>query len=279
MDQPLPTYTLQVQLLGTGYNKMIIGPGTTIGPGVTVTQQFSYVTTSAVLVYNLDFSKFTSLPTNGVSKDATGNYTLSVGNTGTNAMIWNSANGGVLRFTTATQIALAANMPYIYGGPNYTTAAQSYTVFMVYKPNTTGAIGRLLNTQSEAINDWLMGTYASGSNYQNVYFPNGTVNLTSDVADNNWHFIWGTWNATTGNLYLYIATNTAPAAVYKSSLGQATGQANNSSRGFNQLRLFSRAASTEQQGADVGLIQVYNGELSLTDIQTLWTQYKTRFGY
>ena len=279
MDQPLPTYTLQVQLLGTGYNKMIIGSGTTIGPGVTVTQQFSYVTTSAVLVYNLDFSKFTSLPTNGVSKDATGNYTLSVGNTGTNAMTWNSANGGVLRFTTATQIALAANMPYIYGGPNYTTAAQSYTVFMVYKPTTTGAIGRLLNTQSEAINDWLMGTYASGSNYQNVYFPNGTVNLTSDVADNNWHFIWGTWNATTGNLYLYIATNTAPAAVYKSSLGQATGQANNSSRGFNQLRLFSRAASTEQQGADVGLIQVYNGELSLTDIQTLWTQYKTRFGY
>jgi len=279
MDQPLPTYTLQVQVLGTGYNNMLIKAGTTIGPGVTVVQSFSYITTSAALVYNLDFSKFTSLPTNGVSKDATGNYTLSVGNTGTNAMTWVNTNSGVLRFSTATQIALVANMPYIYGGPNYTTAAQSYTVFMVYKPNTAGAIGRLLNTQNEATNDWLMGTYASGSNYQNVYYPNSTVNLNSDIADNNWHFVWGTWNATTGNLYEYIATNTAPAAVYKSSLGQTTGGANNSARGFNQLRLFSRAASTEQQGADVGLIQVYNGELSLADVQTLWNQYKTRFGY
>jgi hypothetical protein len=267
---------------------MIIGAGSKIqasynsanavGQPITISSTFNYKVTSATLVYNLDFSKFSALPTNG-ALDATGNYTISVGNNSLGAMTWNSANGGVLRFTTATQIGLAANVPYIYGGPNYTTSAQSYTVFMAYKPNTAGATGRLLNTQSEAINDWLMGTYASGSNYQNVYFPNGTVNLNSDIADNNWHFIWGTWNATTGNLYLYIATNTAPAAVYKSLTGQATGQANNSSRGFNQLRLWSRAASTEQQGADVGLIQVYNGELSLTDIQTLWTQYKTRFGY
>ena len=257
---------------------MIIGAGTKIGPGVTVIQSFSYITTSAQLVYNLDFSKFTSLPTNGVSKDATGNYTISVGNTGSNAMTWNSANGGVIRFNTATQFS--SNPPYIVGGPNYTTAAQSYTVFMVYKPNTAGVPGRLLNTNSEATNDWLMGMYGSGATYyQNVYYPNSSINLTSDIADNNWHFVWGTWNATTGNLYEYIATNTAPAAVYKSSLAQATGQANNTLRGFNQLRLFSRAAGTEQATADVGLIQVYNGELSLTDIQTLWTQYKTRFGY
>jgi hypothetical protein len=257
---------------------MLIKAGTTIGPGVTVKQQFSYITTSAQLVYNLDFSKFSGFPVSG-ALDATGTYPITVGNTGSGYMTWNGANGGVMRFTTATQIGLAANVPYIYGGPNYTTAAQSYTVFMAYKPNTAGAIGRLLNTQSETTNDWLMGTYASGSDYQNVYYPNSTVNLNSDIADNNWHFVWGTWNSTTGNLYEYIATNTAPAAIYKSSLAQATGQSNNSSRGFNQLRLFSRAASSEQQGADIGLIQVYNGELSLADVQTLWNQYRTRFGY
>jgi hypothetical protein len=256
---------------------MLIKAGTTIGPGVTVKQQFSYITTSAQLVYNLDFSKFSGFPASGVL-DATGTYPITIVNTGSNAMTWNSANGGVMRFTTSTQFS--ANTPAIYGGPNYTGGAQSYTVFMVYKPNTTGVPGRLLNTNNEATNDWLMGMYGSGAiYYQNVYYPNATVNLNSDLADNNWHFVWGTWNATTGNLYEYIATNTAPAAVYKSSLGNATGGANNSVRGFNQLRLFSRASGTENATADVGLIQVYNGELSLADVQTLWNQYKTRFGY
>lgn len=268
---------------------MIFTPGVTLkanytnaspaGSAFAITSQFKYVTTSASLVYNLDFSNFSALPANGAA-DATGNYTISVGNTDSGYMSWVNTNSGIVRFNTSTQVSLVSNMPYIIGGPNYTTAAQSYTVFMAYRPITGGVQGRLLNTSNEATNDWLLGTYGSPpTDYMNVYYPNGTVNLSSDLADNNWHFIWGTWNAATGNLYLYIATNAAPVAVYKSLLGQTTGAANNSSRGFNQLRLFSRAASTEQQSADVGLIQVYNGELSLTDIQTLWNQYRKRFGY
>jgi hypothetical protein len=55
------------------------------------------------------------------------------------------------------------------------------------------------------------------------------------------------------------------------------------SGGFNQLRLFGRFASsttiTEVVTADVGLIKVWDGELTLAEIQAQHAAYKTRFGY
>jgi hypothetical protein len=43
--------------------------------------------------------------------------------------------------------------------------------------------------------------------------------------------------------------------------------------------LFSRAAGSEVQTADIGFIKVYNGVLTLANVQSLYTTYKTRFGY
>jgi len=45
------------------------------------------------------------------------------------------------------------------------------------------------------------------------------------------------------------------------------------------LRMFSRAAATEVQTADIGFVKVYDSVLTLTDIQGLYNQYKARFGY
>jgi hypothetical protein len=168
----------------------------------------------------------------------------------------------------------------IVTGPNTTSA--SYSVFMAYQPRriSSGGQGRILSTN--AGQDWLAGTYApapgTGTMYQNVYYPGSTVWLSSDAADTNWHFIWTTYNYASGVANLYIAApgvnNTVgPTAVYKTVSFAA-----NSNRGFNQFIMWARAGGSEPGIANIGLVKTYNGALTVTDIQTLWSQYHTRFG-
>jgi hypothetical protein len=217
------------------------------------------------LVLDLDAANYSALPTNGSTIAGTGAYTITMTNANA-SMAWNSNNGGV--FTKST----GNTTDQLYSaGINYSTSTQQYTVFMAYKLSTT-AQGRLLNANSAAP-DWLLGSYFSPSAYINVFYPGNTVNLTSDAADTAWHFIWGTGNGS--NLsQLYIATNTAPAGTYKT--GAFVG-------GFNGIRLFGRYASattsSEIQTADIGFVKVYNGVLTLTEIQALYNFYKARFGY
>ena len=237
--------------------------GTVVATSSTITVNDTSIAlvTSATLVYDLDAANFSALPANGLTVNG---YTITMTNANS-SMSWNSANGGVFRKSTNNAT------DQLIGGPNYNTGTQAYTVFMAYKLSVT-AQGRLLNT-NEASSDWLMGSWFNGTAYMNVYYPGNTVNLGSDVADTNWHFIWGTSNGS--NLsQLYIATNTAPSGTYKT--GAFVG-------GFNQLRLFGRysnaTTSSEVQTADIGFVKVYNGVLSLVDIQTLHSTYKARFGY
>ena len=220
---------------------------------------------AASLVLDLDAANYSALPANGSTIAGTGGYTVTMTNANA-SMAWNSANGGVFRKSTGNTV------DQLYSaGINYSAGTQPYTVFMAYKLSVT-AQGRLLNANS-ASPDWLLGSWFSGTAYKNVFYPNNTVNLGSDAADTAWNFIWGTGNGS--NLsQLYIATNTAPSAVYKT--GAFVG-------GFNGLRLFGRyssaTASSEVQTADVGFVKVYSGVLTLTEIQSLHAYYKARFGY
>ena len=191
--------------------------------------------------------------------DATNNYTLTVNNAG--SIYWTNANGGIFVKTNSV------GTDVIYGGPNYVTG-QSYTVFMAYALTATSA-GRLLNTQSEASKDWLMGAYNGNPN---TFYPNGSVNLPSTGADTVWHFGWATLNTSTSVGQLWIATNTQPTTFAYTATNASFG-------GFNQLRMFSRAAGTEVQSGSIGFVKVYNGVLTTADIQGLYNQYKSRFGY
>jgi len=218
------------------------------------------------LVYNLDAANYAAVPTTGSTVAGTGAYTITVSNSGSR-LGWSATNGGIFTFTGSG----TSTTDTMYGGPNWSTG-QNYTVFMAYRLSTS-ALGRLLNTQNETVKDWLMGSYSNGvTSWMNVFFPNNTVNLNSDVGDLNWHFIWGTYNSSTTVANLYIATNTQPASVYKTATNAANG-------GFNQLRLFSRSAGSEVQTGDIGFVKVYNGVLDLGTIQSQYATYKTRFGY
>ena len=218
------------------------------------------VASGPTLVYDLDAANYSAVPVNGTTIAGTGAYTITVANAGS-SISWQADSGGVFRKSTNS------GTDFMYGGPNYVTG-QSYSVFMAYKRIATSS-GRLLNTQSEASKDWLMGLYNGNPD---TFYPNYAVNLPGSGADLAWHFGWATWNTTTSLGQLYTATSTQPTSV-------AYAVTNGGGGGFNQLRLFSRAAGSEVQTADIGFVKVYNGVLDLATVQSLYATYAARFGY
>ena len=212
------------------------------------------------LVYDLDAANYSAVPVNGSTVAGTGAFTITVANAGS-SISWQATNEGLFRKSTSL------GTDVMYGGPNYVTG-QSYSVFMAYRRIATSS-GRLLNTQSEASKDWLMGLYNGNPD---TFYPNFSVNLPGSGADLAWHFGWATWNTTTSLGQLYTATSSQPTGV-------AYAVTNGGGGGFNQLRMFSRAAGTEIQTADIGFVKAYNGVLTLANVQSLYATYAARFGY
>jgi hypothetical protein len=243
----------------TGVTALIASYGT-VAPTAPVT--------TAQLVVDLDAANYSAVPVNGSTIAGTGAFAITVLNP-TPRISWNSANGGVFRVTTAS------TNNFMTFGPNYSSGSQAFTVGMAYKWNGTTA-GRLLNANS-ANPDFLMGLWGDGATPKmNIAFGGGFIGSSANVADTAWHFIWfsstGVAGATKGKSY--VATNTAPTGTF------GTGSTNG---GFNGLRLFGRfsnsTTSSEQVDADVGFVKVWDGELTLAEIQAQHAAYKTRFGY
>ena len=228
------------------------------------------ISVSATLVFDLDAANYSAVPTNGTTVAGTGAYTITTSNTYA-SLAWNSANGGVFRKSSA----INNFNDMFYGGPNYSSGTQAYTVFMAYKwDGVTG--GRLLNANS-ASPDFLMGLWNNaGTTRMNIAFNGSFAGANSTTADTAWRFIWLTDDGlnTTNSTKAYIATNTAPTTTN----GTRTG-----SGGFNGLRLFGKFAtsisSSDPVSGDVAFVKVYNGALTLADIQTLHAAYKSRVGY
>ena len=212
------------------------------------------------LVYDLDAANYSAVPVNGSTVAGTGAFTITVANAGS-SISWQATNEGLFRKSTSL------GTDVMYGGPNYVTG-QSYSVFMAYRRIATSS-GRLLNTQSEASKDWLMGLYNGNPD---TFYPNFSVNLPGSGADLAWHFGWATWNTTTGLGQLYTATSSQPTGTSFTGTNAGGG-------GFNQLRMFSRAAGSEVQTADIGFVKAYNGVLTLANVQSLYATYAARFGY
>jgi hypothetical protein len=234
-----------------------IGGGINIEGGITISQGFA---PSVTLVYDLDAANYSAVPLNGSTVAGTGAFPVTVANAGA-SISWQADNGGLFRKSTAV------GTDVIYGGPNWVTG-QSYSVFMAYRRIATSS-GRLLNTQSEASKDWLMGLY---NGHPNTFYPNFAVNLPASGADLVWRFGWALWNTSTSTGQIWGATSSVPTNFLFTGTNGGGG-------GFNQLRMFSRSAGSEVQTADIGFVKAYSGILTLADIQGLYNQYKTRFGY
>jgi hypothetical protein len=233
-----------------------VGPGWSIGSSAP----------NPVLVLNLDAANYTAMPVDGTTIAGAGNYTITTLNSG-GSMSWDPADGGIFRKTVPD------TTDFLAFGPDYSATTQPYTVMMIYRSQPT-APGRLLNANS-ASPDWLAGLWYNGTYVQNVFYNNAFVG-TPTPADGNWQFIWATYNGEPGAPFSqsYIANSTVPTSTYDT---------NASNGGFDGLRLFGRyvnsTTSSEVPTADVGLVKVWDGVLSLSAIQTQWATYKTRFGY
>ena len=240
-----------------------IGPGWSIGAGWSI----GYAPVPPALVLNLDAANYTAVPTNGTTIAGTGSYTITTLNPG-GSMSWAATNGGIFQKTSAT------DTDFLTFGPDYSATTSPYTVMMVYRSQPS-AEGRLLNANS-ASPDWLAGLWGNGGTVQNIFFNGAFVGPNNDAADGNWQFIWATYNGDTitPTSDSYVANAAAPTTTYGS---------NGTNGGFEGLRLFGRylnaTTSSEVPTADVGLVKVWDGVLTLSEIQAQWSAYKTRFGY
>jgi hypothetical protein len=219
------------------------------------------------LVLDLDAANYSAVPVNGSTIAGTGAYPITVLNP-TPRISWSSDNSGVFRVTTAS------SNNFLSFGPDFTSSTQAFTVGMAYKWNGATA-GRLLNANT-ASPDFLMGLWGSPAAQMNIAFAGSFIGPNNTAANTAWRFIWftctGTVSATRSKSY--IATTTAPSGT------NGTGSDNG---GFNGLRLFGRfvnsTTSSEPVDADVGFVKVWNGELTLAQIQAQYAAYAARFGY
>lgn len=237
-----------------------IGPGITIGAGIKLGAEVS-------LVLNLDAANYSAMPVDGSTVAGTGLYTITTLNPG-GSMSWDPANGGIFRKTTP------ADTDFLTFGPDYSATSQPYTVMMVYR-SQPGTPGRLLNANSAAP-DWLAGLWGNGGAIQDVFFNGNFVGPANISADASWQFIWATYNGDSASpaSFNWIANSTMPIGYFGTDTTNG---------GFDGLRLFGRylnaTTSSEVPTADVGLVKVWNDVLTLSQIQTQWSTYKTRFGY
>ena len=223
---------------------------------------------SASLVFDLDAANYSAMPANGSTIAGTGAYAITMTNAAS-SMAWNSANGGVFR-----KSAIGTSDMFFVSGLNYSTSTQPWTVFMAYKWDG-GTAGRLLNANT-ASPDFLMGLWGSSGAKMNIAFNGAFVGSSSTAADTAWHFIWMSNDGlnTTNSTKVYIATTIAPTTTHATRSASA---------GFNGLRLFGRfvnsTTSSEPVTGDVAFVKVYNGALTLAEIQASHATYKTRIGY
>ena len=236
-----------------------IGPGWSIGAG----WSFGYAPVPPTLVLNLDAANYSAVPVDGTTIAGTGNYTITTLNPG-GSMSWDPANNGIFRKTVPDPT------DFLTFGPDYSATSEDYTVMMVYR-SQPGSDGRLLNANS-ASPDWLAGLYSTNQNaFYNGNFVGGTT-----PQDNAWQFIWATYNGNAGSPLSqnYVANSTIPTTAFGTDTTNG---------GFEGLRLFGRylnaTTSSEVPVADVGLVKVWDGVLTLSEIQAQWSAYRARFGY
>jgi hypothetical protein len=242
-----------------------IGGGITIGGNI-IAGPDNKVPVPPVLVLDLDAANYSAVPANGTTIAGAGAYTITSLNSG-GSMSWDSVNGGIFRKTVPDPA------DFLSFGPDFTSTSQPYTVMMVYR-SQPATPGRLLNANSVSP-DWLLGLWGSPSFLQDIFYNEGFVGGNTP-ADDAWQFIWATYNGTPGTpvSQSYVANTATPTGTFG---------ADSTTGGFNGLRLFGRYASpttsSEVPTADVGLVKVWDGVITLNQIQAQYAAYAARFGY
>lgn len=200
---------------------------------------------------------FDSADWNGISSTLLGRYANAT------ASLLNVTVGvsSSLNFTTSSNLITTAS------GIQPVQATTS-TVFVIYASSgsATDPHGRLLNS---AGTNWLFGTYGGKSppdltEIQYAWY-NNQFTIASGSYDTNWHMMTGIRHSAT-SASVYIDN------VYKGGSLQ-------SNNGFNGLAVnFPIGSPDESTQANIGVFGVYNRELTPTEINEIYNNYKTKYG-
>jgi hypothetical protein len=195
---------------------------------------------------------------------------------------WNGSSSTLLgRYANATASLLNVTVG-VNSSLNFTTSsnlittasgvqpvqATTSTIFVIYASSgsATDPHGRLLNSTAT---NWLFGTYGgkfppTATETQYSWFNNQFV-IDSGSYDTNWHMMTGIRHSTT-SASVYIDN------VYKTGSLQ-------SNSGFNGLNVnFPVGSPDETTQANIGVFAVYNRELTPSEINDIYNNYKTKYG-
>jgi hypothetical protein len=260
------TYTISYNLPVATFTGSISGTTLTVS-GVTGT------ITSGMTVTGSSVPSGTCI-VSGSGSTWTVNASVVVSSTSMEASIinWFGTQGGVFSSLNTSVLSNA----YITGGPNI-LANTSYTVMMAYRltNGSAGSTGRLLNSygQSGDPNGWVMG--GNNGRYA-VWYSDGYGNIYGSGTDTVWHIDFVTFDKTSQNGNIFSSTSSQPTATPTQSFSPFSNQGV-----YFGLRLFSRPSPSggEPSSGDIGMVKVWNGVLTTTQMQTEYNAYKARFGY
>ena len=231
-----------------------IGAGIGIGPAITLPG-------AVTLALSLDAGNPASYPGSGTTwTDLIGGKTFTL----YGGVTYNGANGGYLSFDPASSQYAECSTSlsdlntwsveawHYYDGTN--TGLSPCIVTEVF-PGTTGFINYALGSLNDN-NPALMAGWYSGSWNMTGY------TLTAGA----WYQIVGTNDGTTTNLYV----NNTLVEQFAS-----TGTPISSQGG---IRLMQRWDNPEYWGGRVGIVKIYDGDLTQAGVTTSWNAHRARFG-
>jgi len=238
-----------------------IGPGINIGPGIAVGGGSS---TPSGLVLSLDAGNPASYPGSGATwTDTTGGKTFAL----SGAPTYSSNDGGYLSFNGSTQ--------YAYASTSLATLS-TWTLESWYFYNSTAGgqnsqiITEALNSPATTIN-YRLGYKASGAFVSAGYFATPTWYETNPytLTNNTWNQIVGTYDGT--NLKVYVN-----GALVQTNAGGGT----LASGGAGILLMTEWTVGNPQGflGGRLAIVNVYNQDIGLANIQSNFNTNRSRFG-
>lgn len=220
------------------------------------------------LVLHLDAGKRDSYPRSGTSwVDLSGNGnngTLNSFSSPSAQTIWNSINGGSIIFDGTNDYVSVNNV--------VPTGDSSKSVFMVFKSTTSISTRQWLFYSGTETDGGRFALEIESSNFTFNYYT-AAIQPTI-ITTNTWYYGGVTYNSTTKQLLIYLngalqSTTTFPVGVGPTNLITGNGATNYIGNIFN--------ASIPLNG-NISITQVYNRDLSATEVLQNYNALKGRYG-
>jgi hypothetical protein len=234
-----------------------IGPGINIGPGIAVGGGSS---TPSGLVLSLDAGNPASYPGSGTTwTDTTGGKTFAL----SGGPSYSSSNGGYLSFNGSTQYAYASTSLA-------TLSTWTLESWYFYNSTASGQNSQIITDALGSAINYRLGYQASGAFVSAGYFAGAWRETTPYTLTNNtWNQIVGTYDGT--NLKVYV--NSALVQTNAGGLTLASGNA-----GILLMTEWTVGNPQGFLGGRLAIVNVYNQDIGLANIQSNFNTNKSRFG-